>query len=126
MLWTGGARVSKEGCRATAEHALRPRGVLHAQAGAGDAGGTRGGTGSGGATWGEQKRASAGLGRRRRGRGGHVDRCRAALGRRGHYTWPEERRRRAGRETEEVGLEEEDKDESAILQIYKDLTVMFK
>jgi hypothetical protein len=28
MLWTGGARVSKEGRRATAEHALRPGGAL--------------------------------------------------------------------------------------------------
>jgi hypothetical protein len=61
MLWTGGARVSEEGRRATAEHALRLGGELRARAGAGDAGGTRGGTGSGGATWGEQKRASVGL-----------------------------------------------------------------
>jgi hypothetical protein len=30
MLWTGGARVSKEGRRATAEHALRPGGALRA------------------------------------------------------------------------------------------------
>jgi hypothetical protein len=126
MLWTGGSRVSKEGRRATAEHALRPGGVLHVRAGAGDAGSMRGGTGSGGATWGEQKRASAGLGRRRRGRGEHVDWCRAALGRRGRCTWPTEQRQRAGRETEEVGLEEEDKDQSAILQKYKDLTIMSK
>jgi hypothetical protein len=99
MLWSGGARVSKEGRKATAEHALRPGGALHVRAGAGDTGGT----GSCGATWGEQKRASAGLGRRRRGRGGHVDWCRAALGRRGCCTWPAERRRRTGRETEEAG-----------------------
>jgi hypothetical protein len=55
-----------------------------------------------------------------------VDWCRAALGRRGCYTWPAERRRRAGRETKDVGLEEEDKDQSAILQKYKDLTIMSK
>jgi hypothetical protein len=55
-----------------------------------------------------------------------VDWCRAALGRRGRCTWPAERQRRVGRETEEVGLEEEDKDQSAILQKYKDLTVMSK
>jgi hypothetical protein len=124
MLWTRGARVSKDGHRATAEHALRPGGVLHARAGAGDAGGTRDGTGTVGATWGEQKRASAGLGRRLRGRGGHVDWCRAALGRRGRGTWPAERRRPAGGETEEVRLEEEDKDQFVILQKYKDLTVI--
>jgi hypothetical protein len=29
MLWSGGAQVSKEGRKATAEHALRPGGALH-------------------------------------------------------------------------------------------------
>jgi hypothetical protein len=60
MLWTGGARVSKGGRRASAEHALRPGGALRARAGAGDVGSTRGGTGSGGATWGKQGRPARG------------------------------------------------------------------
>jgi hypothetical protein len=51
MLWTKGARLSKEDRRATAEHVLRPREALRAGAGAGDAGGMRGGSGGGGATW---------------------------------------------------------------------------
>jgi hypothetical protein len=55
-----------------------------------------------------------------------VDWCRAALGRRGRCTWPAEWQRRAGREIEEVGLEEEDKGQFAILQKYKDLTIMSK
>jgi hypothetical protein len=48
-----GAWGSKATRRATAEHALRPGGVLHARAGAGDADGTRGSSGGGGATWGK-------------------------------------------------------------------------
>jgi hypothetical protein len=51
MLWTRGARVSKEDCRAIAEHVLRPREALRVRAGAGDAGGMRGGSGGGDATW---------------------------------------------------------------------------
>jgi hypothetical protein len=51
MLWSGGARGSKAGRKATAEHALRPGGALHAQAGARDTDGLRGGPGGGGATW---------------------------------------------------------------------------
>jgi hypothetical protein len=51
MLWTRGARVSKEDYRATAEHVLMPGEALHARAGAGGTGGTRGGSGGGGATW---------------------------------------------------------------------------
>jgi hypothetical protein len=30
MLWTGGTRLSKEGHKVIAEHALRPGGALHA------------------------------------------------------------------------------------------------
>jgi hypothetical protein len=72
MSWTSGARMGKQDHRATAELVLRLREVLHARAGAGDAGGRHGSSGCGGATWGKQGRASAGSGRRRQGRGGHV------------------------------------------------------
>jgi hypothetical protein len=62
LLWTRGARVSKEDHRAAAEHALRPGEVLRMRAGAGDAGGTRGGSGGGGTTWRGEGRASRGWG----------------------------------------------------------------
>jgi hypothetical protein len=99
--------VSKQDHRVVAEHNLRLGETLHARAGAVNAGGTRGSSGGGGATWGKQGRASAGSGKWRQGRGGHVAWLIAALGRWVHGTWPagvaamrraeKQRRRRGGR-----------------------------
>jgi hypothetical protein len=50
MPWNRGARVSKEDHKAAAEHVLRLGEAQHMRAGAGDAGGMRGGSGGGGAT----------------------------------------------------------------------------
>jgi hypothetical protein len=100
--------------------------VLHARAGAGDAGGTRGGSGGGGVTWEKQGRPTRGREGGGQGEGGRVAGCRAALGRRGCCTWLAERRRRTGRETEEVGLEEEEGDYFVNSQKHKDSTVNSK
>jgi hypothetical protein len=80
MLWTRGARVSKEDHRATAEHVLRPGEALRARAGAGDAGGTCGGSGGGGATWRGGSRLARGRGAAVRVLGWHVAQLRAARG----------------------------------------------
>jgi hypothetical protein len=86
--WASGAQVSREDHRVVAEQDLRSGGALRVRAGAGDAGGTRGSTGGGGgATWKERGRPVQAWGRRRRGRGRHVDGRRAALRRRGWRTW---------------------------------------
>jgi hypothetical protein len=68
------------------------------RAGAGDADSVRRSSGGGGATWKKQGRASAGSGRRGRGRGGCVEGLRAVWGWRERYTWPAERRRQSGAE----------------------------
>jgi hypothetical protein len=86
--WASGAQVSRDDHRVEAKQDLRSGGALHARAGAGDTGGTRGSTGSGGAMWKERGRPARARGRRRRGRGRHVDGRRAALRRRGWHTWP--------------------------------------
>jgi hypothetical protein len=88
MLWTKGARVSKEDRRATAEHVLRPREALHTRAGAGDAGGMRGGSGGGGAMWRGENKPARGRGAAARVLGWHVAQLRAARGRWVHGTWP--------------------------------------
>jgi hypothetical protein len=62
MPWNRGARVSKEDHRAAAEHVLRLGEAQHVRAGAGDAGGTRGGSGGSGAMWRGEERASGGRG----------------------------------------------------------------
>jgi hypothetical protein len=54
--------VSKEGRGAATEYILRLGEALHARAGAGVAGGTRGSSGGDGATWRGEERASAGRG----------------------------------------------------------------
>jgi hypothetical protein len=88
MPWNRGARVSKEDHRAAAEHVLRLGEAQHTQAGAGDAGGMRGGSGGGGATWRGEERASGGRGSGGQGVGGHVAQLRAVRGRRVRGTWP--------------------------------------
>jgi hypothetical protein len=97
--------VSNKGRGAATEHALRPGEALHAQAGVGDAGGTRGGSGGGGATWRGGSRPARGREGGRQGAGGHVAQLKAARGRWVRGTWPAKRRRGIGRETEEEGLE---------------------
>jgi hypothetical protein len=61
------------------------------RAGAGDAGGTRGGV-----MWRGEERASGGRGSGRQGVGGHVAQLRAARGRRVRGTWPEKWRQCVG------------------------------
>jgi hypothetical protein len=80
MLWTRGARVSKEDRRATAEHVLRPREALRARAGASDAAGMRGGSGGGGATWRGRNKLARGRGAAARVLVCHVAQLRAARG----------------------------------------------
>jgi hypothetical protein len=91
MLWTRGARVSKEDHRATAEHVLRPGEALRARAGAGDAGGTRGGSGGGGATWRGGSRPARGRGAVARVLGWHVAQLKATWGWWVCGTWPASR-----------------------------------
>jgi hypothetical protein len=80
--------VSKEDRGAAAEHVLRPGEALRARAGAGNAGGTRGGSGDGGATWRGRERPARCREGGGQGAGGHVARLRAARGRPVHSTWP--------------------------------------
>jgi hypothetical protein len=82
MPWTRGARVSKEDHKAAIEHVLRPGEAQHMRAGAGDAGGTRGGSGGGGVTWRGKSRLAQGREGGGQGVGGHVAQLRAARGRR--------------------------------------------
>jgi hypothetical protein len=96
--------VSNEDRGAAAEHVLRPGEALHARAGAGNTGGTRGGSDGGGATWGGRSRPARGREGGGQGVGGHVARLRAAWGRPVRSTWPAKRRGRRKEETEERGL----------------------
>jgi hypothetical protein len=80
--------VSKEDRGAAAEHVLRPGEALRARAGAGNAGGMRGGSGGGGATWRGSKRPARGREGGGQGAGGHVAWLRAARGRPVRGTWP--------------------------------------
>jgi hypothetical protein len=80
--------VSKEDRTVTAEHVLRPIEVLRARAGAGDAGGMRGGSGGGGATWRGGNKPARGQGAAARVLGWHVAQLSAARGRWVHGTWP--------------------------------------
>jgi hypothetical protein len=88
ILWTRGARVSKEDRRATAEHVLRPRETLRVRAGAGDTGSMRGGSGGCGATWSGGNKPSRGRGAAVRVLGWHVAQFKAARGWWVHGTWP--------------------------------------
>jgi hypothetical protein len=80
--------VSKEDRRAIADNVLRPREALRTRAGAGDAGGMRGGSGGSGATWRGGNKRAQGRGAAARVLGWHVAQLRAARGRWMHGTWP--------------------------------------
>jgi hypothetical protein len=106
-----GAWVSKVEHRAATEHVLRPGEALRARAGAGDAGGTRGGSGGGGATWEKQGRPARGRGRRRARRGRTRGSPLSGFGAVGHGTWSEQRRRgSAEKKQRRPGLEEQEGD----------------